>query len=191
MKSNFIVYFGGFLMLKMFSTQLAGLFKRIHEKEEFAFEDAARLIAQAAVSEGTIYVYGINEMAAVVQESTLGAEPLRAAKKMPVDLNEVQESDRAIIVSRHSDDELALVVGKKLQELGVLFVAISTKVESESEDLFDLADAGINLHLTKGLLPDETGNRFGLPTGMAALFAYYGLKFTFDEIMSEYEEDLE
>lgn len=176
-------------MLKMFSTQLAGLFKRIHEKEEFAFEDAARLIAQAAVSDGTIYMYGINEMAAVVQEATLGAEPLRAAKKLPSEFTGIQESDRAIIISRSSDDELAVAVAKKLQELGVLFVAISTKVESESEDLFDLADVAINLHLTKGLLPDETGNRYGLPTSMAALFAYYGLKFTFDEIIAEYDED--
>jgi hypothetical protein len=48
----------------------------------------------------------------------------------------------------------------------------------------------MNLQLSKGLLPDEVGNRFGLPSSMAALFTYYGLKFTFDEILAEYEEEL-
>jgi uncharacterized phosphosugar-binding protein len=178
-------------MLKMFSTQLSGLFKRIQDKEEFAFEDAARLIAQAAISEGVIYIYGTDEMEAVELEATVGAEPLRYAKPFPAETTEMSESDRAIIVSRYSTDPRAIDCAKKLQEMGILFVAISTKADGDGEDLFDLADASINLQLTKGLLPDETGNRFGLPTGIAALFAYYGLKFTFDEILAEYEEELE
>jgi hypothetical protein len=176
-------------MLKMFSTQLTGLFKRIQDKEEFAFEDAARLIAQAAVSEGSIFLFGHLEMEAIVLEATVGAEPLRFAKKFPSELANIQESDRAIIITRYSTDVEAIECGKRLQEIGVPFVAISTKMDSETEDLFDLADVTLNLQLTKGLLPDETGNRYGLPTSMAALYAYYGLKFTFDEILAEYEED--
>jgi hypothetical protein len=176
-------------MLKMFSTQLTGLFKRIQDKEEFAFEDAARLIAQAAVSEGSIFLFGHLEMEAIVLEATVGAEPLRFAKKFPSELADIQESDRAIIITRYSTDIKAIECGKRLQEIGVPFVAISTKMDSETEDLFDLADVTLNLQLTKGLLPDETGNRYGLPTSMAALYAYYGLKFTFDEILAEYEEE--
>jgi hypothetical protein len=176
-------------MLKMFSTQLTGLFKRIQDKEEFAFEDAARLIAQAAVSEGSIFLFGHLEMEAIVLEATVGAEPLRFAKKFPSELADIQESDRAIIITRYSTDIEAIECGKRLQEIGVPFVAISTKMDSETEDLFDLADVTLNLQLTKGLLPDETGNRYGLPTSMAALYAYYGLKFTFDEILAEYEEE--
>jgi uncharacterized phosphosugar-binding protein len=176
-------------MLKMFSTQLTGLFKRIQDKEEFAFEDAARLIAQAAVSEGSIFMYGHLEMEAVVLEATVGAEPLRYAKKFPTEINDIQESDRAIIITRYSTDEEAIECGKKLQEKGVPFIALATKMASETEDLFDLADVTLNLQLTKGLLPDETGNRYGLPSSMAALFAYYGVKFTYDEILAEYDEE--
>jgi uncharacterized phosphosugar-binding protein len=176
-------------MLKMFSTQLTGLFKRIQDKEEFAFEDAARLIAQAAVTEGSIFLFGHLEMEAIVLEATVGAEPLRFAKKFPSELANIQESDRAIIITRYSTDVEAIECGKRLQEIGVPFVAISTKMDSETEDLFDLADVTLNLQLTKGLLPDDTGNRYGLPTSMAALYAYYGLKFTFDEILAEYEEE--
>lgn len=176
-------------MLKMFSTQLTGLFKRIQDKEEFSFEDAARLIAQAAVSNGSIFLYGHQEMEAVVLEATVGAEPLRFAKRFPHEIDEIQESDRAIIISRYSTDLEAIEYGKKLQEIGVPFVAISTKTDSDKEDLFDIADVTMNLQLSKGLLPDETGNRYGLPTSMAALYTYYGLKFTFDEILAEYEEE--
>jgi uncharacterized phosphosugar-binding protein len=176
-------------MLKMFSTQLTGLFKKIHEKEEFGFEDAARLIAQAAVRESSIFFYGTNEMEAVVSEATLGAEPMRYAKRLPENLTQVKESDRVIVISRYTNDEAAIHCARKLVEQGIPFVAMATKAESIGDDLFDLADVGLNLHLVKGLLPDEYGNRFGLPFGIAALFAYYGLKFTYDEIISEYEEE--
>ncbi len=67
-------------MLKMFSTQVSGLFKRIQEQNEFALEDGARLLAQAAVGDGTIYLCGIGEMAAVEAEATKGAEPLAFVK---------------------------------------------------------------------------------------------------------------
>jgi hypothetical protein len=181
-------------MLKMFTTQLTGLFKRIHDKEEFVFEDGARLIAQAAISDGTIYMFGSKEMESVVLEATVGVEPLRFAKRFPGTVDsldfEIKGSDRAIIISRFSTDEDAIQYGRWLHELNVPFIAISTKVESDQEDLFDIADVSLNLHLTKGLLPDEVGNRFGFPSTMAALFAYYGLKFTFDEILAEYDEEI-
>jgi hypothetical protein len=35
--------------MKMFTTQLTGLFKRIEEKEEFSFEDGARLLARVRI----------------------------------------------------------------------------------------------------------------------------------------------
>jgi hypothetical protein len=176
-------------VLKMFSTQLSGLFKRIHEKEEFAFEDGARLLAQAAISDGTIYIFGNKEMEAITLEATLGAEPMAYAKGFPTNVADIQDADRVLIVSRYSTDEDSIHCAKKLQEIGIPFVAISSKMDSDHEDLFDLADVSIDLHLTKGLLPDELGNRYGFPSSMAALFGYYGLKFTFDEILAEYKEE--
>jgi hypothetical protein len=52
-----------------------------------------------------------------------------------------------------------------------------------------LADVHIDLRIQRGLIPDETGNRYGYPTLIAALFAYYGIKFTLEEIIKEYEEE--
>ncbi|KON86085.1 hypothetical protein AF332_04150 [Sporosarcina globispora] len=173
-------------MLKMFSTQLTGLFKRLQEKEEFSIEDSARLLAQAAAGDGKIYIYGTKEMAAIGYEAVQSQEPLRDAAILESDA-EVAETDRVIIFSRHSDDEDAAALAKSLSEKGIPFVAVSTVKAENNVNIADLADVHIDLKLAKGLLPDEEGNRFGYPASMAALFVYYGIKFTIEEILEENE----
>lgn len=173
-------------MLKMFSTQLTGLLNRIHEKEEFSFEDGARLMAQAAVSEGSIYIYGKNEMNAVLSEALYGPEPLQNAKHWDGQSINLTEGDRVLIFTRYSHDKEALAAGNWLFERKIPFVSISTDLGTEEDTIVSLADVHIDLQLKKGLLPDENGNRFGYPSSIAALFVYYGLKFTLDEILTDY-----
>ncbi|AIE61580.1 DUF2529 domain-containing protein [Bacillus methanolicus] len=173
-------------MLKMFSTQLTGLFNRIQDKEEFSIEDGARLLAQAAVGDGSIYICGLKEMAAVEAEATEGAEPLVSAKKWTA-LDEIQEADRVLLLSRYSRDKEAVEIARALTEKNIPFVAVSTAVENNSDDLTSLADIHIDLRLVKGLLPNEEGGRFGYPSSIAALFVYFALKLTIDEIIAEYE----
>jgi Domain of unknown function (DUF2529) len=177
-------------LLKMFSTQLSGLFKRLQEKEEFSIEDGARLLAQAAAGEGIIYLYGAGEMGAVPLEAVHGVEPLKGAALLELaQASEVTSADRVLIVTRHSNDSEAVKLAQELIDSGHSFVGLSTVVENDGEPGLDtLADVHIDLKITKGMLPDEFGNRFGQPTSMAVLFIYYGLKFTIDEIMAEYEE---
>ncbi|MEH7883263.1 DUF2529 domain-containing protein [Bacillus sp. JJ1609] len=173
-------------MLKMFSTQLTGLFKRLQDKEEYSIEDGARLLAQAAAGQGTIYILGTREMNAIGLEAIYGEEPLQSASIL-TDEAELEAADRVLIVSRYSDDSEAVRVARNLQEKGIPFVAISTvRGEADVEGLDNLADVHIDLRMTKGLLPDELGNRVGFPTSMAALFIYFGLKFTIEEILEEY-----
>lgn len=178
-------------MLKMFTTQLMGLFKALQEKEEFSIEDSARLLVQASAGQGTVYLYGTAEMKGVVYEATKGAEPLTNASKWDesMDLDTLHDTDRFLILSRYSNDDKALHLAKELANRGIPFVAISTTLNSTEKDSIEkLADVHIGLKLTKGLLPDEQGGRFGYPALMAALFVYYGLRFTMDEILSEYNE---
>lgn len=165
-------------MLKMFTTQLTGLFKRIEEKEEFSFEDGARLLAQGQ----NIYVAGFKEMKGIEFEALEGAEPLKGAL---TNVDEAASADRVLLFSRTSADQEAAEFAAKLHKKGIPFVAVSTSVEDGK--LEQLADVHINLQLKKGLLPDDFGNRYGYPSLMAALYVYYGLKFTIDEILAEYE----
>ncbi|MDR7078631.1 DNA-binding MurR/RpiR family transcriptional regulator [Neobacillus niacini] len=166
-------------MLKMFTTQVTGLFKRIADKEEFSFEDGARLLAQGQ----NIYLYGLREMKAVEFEALEGAEPLKGAKVL-TNAEELTSADRVLLFTRTSADQEAIKWALKLQEKDIPFVAVSTEVPDGR--LAELAEVHLNLQLTKGLLPDDFGNRYGYPSSMAALYVYYGLKFTIDEIFAEY-----
>ncbi|MCG1021317.1 DUF2529 domain-containing protein [Sutcliffiella horikoshii] len=180
-------------MLKIFTTQLQGVFNRIGSSEEFAFEDAARLLAQAAVGDGRIYVHGVKEMKAIEAEATEGAEPLAGAKLLS-DLDsyhDLTDTDRALIVSRFSTDEEAISTAKALKELGIEIVGISTVVDAtestEAETLENLADVHIDMKLKKPLIPGDDGERFGFPSSMVALYVYHGVAFTLTEILEEQE----
>ncbi|WP_409272522.1 DUF2529 family protein [Neobacillus sp. SCS-31] len=177
-------------MLKMFSTQLAGLLGRIHDKQEDNLEDAARLLAQAAAGEGRIFIYGTREMEAVALEATLGEEPLPSAVNWNgEETAEFTAADRALIVTRFSRDPDAIKAAKLLQKKGIPFAGISSaREEADGDTLENLADVHVGLLLKKALLPDESGGRFGFPAPIAGLFAYYGIKFIIDEILAEYEE---
>ncbi|MFS0766577.1 MULTISPECIES: DUF2529 domain-containing protein [Peribacillus] len=175
-------------MLKIFSTQISGLFKKMIENEAFEMEDAGRLLAQAAVGDGAVYIHGFGEMQGVTAEALDGAEPFPKVKRYESG-ETISREDRFLIFSRHSDDAEALLLAKQLKEKDIPFVAVSTSVPSEEDSLLELADVHIDLRIQRGLIPDETGNRYGYPTLIAALFAYYGIKFTLEEIINEYEEE--
>jgi uncharacterized phosphosugar-binding protein len=178
-------------MLKMFSTQVSGLFKKIMDGEEFSFEDSARLLAQASVGDGTIYIHGFGEMKGITAEAFEGAEPF--PNGMPLyekknKLASITNADRILLFSRYSNDYEALELAGHLREEGIPFIAVSTLVPSAEASLDTLADVHIDLRLQKGLIPDDSGNRVGFPSLMAALFAYYGITFTLNEILQEYSE---
>ncbi|MFB6466258.1 DUF2529 domain-containing protein [Cytobacillus sp. Hz8] len=176
-------------MLKMFTTQLQGLLNRIQDREGMAMEDGARLLAQAAVGEGKIYMIGIQEMKAVETEALHGAEPLKGLYPFEgaEQIDHFTDADRVLLISRFSHDQEALTIAKALADRGVPFVSIATEADSNDESIANLADVHIDLKLTKGLLPREDGQRFGFPSSMAALYVYFGLKFTLEEILEEYE----
>ena len=174
-------------MIKMFTTQLTGLFKRIYDKQEFEIEDGARLLAQAAIGQGNIYIKGYGEMEAVTAEALFGADPLPSAKRYE-DSTELTEADRVLVVSRFSTDEDAVKLGEELADEGVPFVAVSGLVEGD-ENLVDLAGVHLDTKVIKGMLPgDEIGERVSFPSSMAALYLYFALGFVIREMLEEYEE---
>ncbi|MBE7104047.1 DUF2529 domain-containing protein [Bacillus cereus] len=175
-------------MLKIFSTQLSGYFSRISQKEEMNIEDSARLLAQALVGDGFIYLHGTNEMEGIVSEALFGAEPMKQAKRLIEngELATVTSADRVLLISRFSTDEEIIKTTKKLHEEGQSIVGISA-IQEGAESLEQYTDVHIDTKLLKGLIPDDEGNRYGFPSLIVALFAYHGLKFTIDEIIGDYE----
>lgn len=173
-------------MLKMLTTQLNGLFQRIADKEADQIEDGARLLAQAAVGEGKIYIKGFQEMKAVEAEAASGAEPLPCG--CPLDsMDDLAEHDRVLLVSRFAHDPEAAAAAAALRERGIPFVAVAGRMPNEEPSLAQMADVFIDTRLTKGLLPDENGGRTGFPSSLAALYIYFALKLTIEEILQELE----
>ncbi|KFN03804.1 DUF2529 family protein [Bacillus clarus] len=174
-------------MLKIFSTQLSGYFSRISQKEEMNIEDSARLLAQALIGDGTIYLYGANEMEGVVSEALYGMEPLKQAKTLIENGQQapVTPADRVLLIGRFSTDEEIVGIAKELQEAGQSIVGISA-IQEGAESLEQYVDVHIDTKLLKGLIPDDEGNRYGFPSLILSLFAYHGLKFTIDEMLDEY-----
>ncbi|WP_223701019.1 DUF2529 domain-containing protein [Sutcliffiella deserti] len=180
-------------MLKIFTTQLQGVFSRIAGNEDFLLEDGARLLAQALVGDGRIYIHGVREMKAIEAEAVDGAEPLQKAAPLSslTSYQELTETDRVLLVSRFSTDEEAVHTAKALKEHGMEIVAVSTIVAAETSgaaSLEEIADVHIDMKLKKPLIPGEDGERFGFPSSMTALYVYYGLAFTIKEMMEELED---
>lgn len=177
-------------MMKIFMTQLNGHFNRIHEQEEPAIEDGARLLAQAAVGSGTIYIHGFDELGGIIGEAVLSSEPLPSAKPLFLadgTMNKLTDADRVLLFTHRSTDPKAIELAGMLREIGAGTVGVSCFMKDEEAGLDEMVDVHIDSKLKKGLIPDEDGSRYGYPALMTSLFAYYALSFTLKEIISEYE----
>ena len=101
-------------MLKIFSTQISGLFKKMIENEAFEMEDAGRLLAQAAVGDGSVFIHGFGEMQGVTAEALNGAEPFPKAKRY--ELGEtISREDRFLIFSSPFGRFRSIDAGKTTQ----------------------------------------------------------------------------
>jgi hypothetical protein len=185
---------GGDFLLKIFTTQLSGVFTSILEKQNDEIEDGARLLSQAIVSGGSLYIYGTNEMQAIIGEAIDGAEPIQNGIALygSSDIDSISLIDRVLLMSRYTNDDQVLLLAQKLHEKGIPFVSVAASVDNEGKvTLADLADIHIEIPLKKGLVPVDDGSRIGLPFSMVGLYVYYGLKFSIDEMVREFEEELE
>ncbi|WP_019243234.1 MULTISPECIES: DUF2529 family protein [Bacillus] len=173
-------------MLKIFSTQLSGIFKTISE-DEFSIEDAARLLAQAIIGDGSIYIHGFDEMKGIYSQASEGIEQIPNCKPLlnNGEIAPITDVDRALIISRFSHDVRAIELAGELQKSNVSFVALSTIQDEQLPGLHQLADVHIHLPLKRGLVPTETGERAGFPTLLIALYAFHGISLTLQELLDE------
>ncbi|WP_179295644.1 DUF2529 family protein [Bacillus sp. FJAT-45350] len=176
-------------MLQIFTTQLQGKLKDVKEHNLDEIEDASRLLAQALISNGKIYIHGTKEMNGVVPEALYGKEKLSGV--MPLikeenNMNDCTAIDRVLIFARTSNDKEAIDLVKELQNDGVTVIAVSNCVENDSDiSLKNLADIHINTNLTSSLVPDDEGTRVGYPSLILSLFVYHCLAMTVSEILQE------
>jgi DNA-binding MurR/RpiR family transcriptional regulator len=176
-------------IVKIFATQTIGFLQKIAAEEELALEDGARLLAQAVIGDGRILLHGVGEMEAIVIEALYGPDPLPKATRLMENgrlRDDIDETDRVLLITRFSNDNDAVRLAEQLKSQGVETVAISALVKDEPS-LADIVDVHIDSKLQKPVVPKEDGSRIGMPTVIAASFAYYCLLLMMDDILEEYE----
>lgn len=179
-------------MSKILTTQLTGLLQRIQQTEEESIEETARLLAQAAIGQGTIYFAAFGEMEAVAIHAELGASPFVKFARYSDEV-ELMPADRIIIFTQYATDEKALKLAQKLHDDFIPFAAVASEVAGNDNELSELAYTYISLKVRGGILPHPTklGERIVFPHLMAALYIYEAIKMEFDEMLVEDDEDEE
>ncbi|OEH93288.1 DUF2529 family protein [Bacillus solimangrovi] len=178
-------------MLRIFTTQLSGIFQQIQKDEEMNIEDASRALAQAIVGEGSIYLHGIGEMSALVTEGLLGKDSLPKSNPLFHEDKIVKLSsiDRVILAVRSTDNEEVRELLKQIKETGASIILLASKGKESNETIEQIADFFINLNVTQGLVPQDDGTRRGFPATIVMLYTYYALLLTTIEIVEEQEEN--
>jgi uncharacterized phosphosugar-binding protein len=179
-------------MMKIFSTQLTGHFNRIVEQEELSIEDSARLLAQALVGEGKIYIYGFQELHGIVLEAVNSSEPLMSSEALfnqNGEMKELTAADRVLLFTYRSSDEEAIKLAQELSSKGIQTVGVSAVIKGEETGLNTITDLHIDSKLRQPLIPGEDGERYGFPALMTSLYVYYNLTFILKEILDEFEDD--
>ena len=168
--------------MKMLTTQLSGLLQRISSSEEENMEETARLLAQAAAREGTVFFATFGEMNSISVNAQFAAEPFPSMKAWSPDIK-LTSADRVWILTRSCDDEEALILAKKLSEEFIPFSALAAEPVDSDNKLAELAYTYISTKLTRGLLPAEDGSRIVLPHSLAGLFVYEAVKIKLNEML--------
>lgn len=179
-------------MMKIFTTQLTGYLNRILDKEEEAIEDSARLLAQALIGEGTIYIYGYQELHGVALEAMLSSEPLKRAESLFDDngvMKKLTPADRVLLFTYRSTDEEVISIANDLAAQDIQSVGVSALIKDAS-GLDTITDFHVDAKLRQPLIPGDDGVRYGFPALMTSLYVYYAISFTIKEILTEYEDDL-
>ncbi|WP_349408848.1 DUF2529 family protein [Pseudalkalibacillus sp. SCS-8] len=169
-------------MLKIFTTQLFGIFRKIQEHEEERVEDCARLLAQSVIGDGKVYIKGFNELESIPHVIMESEE--RISSMLPY-TNEVElrPEDALLIFIKTTDDERLTELLDQAKSAGTSTITVGAveKGEEPGTDEFH-----IDTKLLQGLVPDDEGRRIGYPTFMCALYVYYALFFTLSEMLEEY-----
>jgi Domain of unknown function (DUF2529) len=178
-------------MLKIFSTQIAGLLKAISDREEQPIEESSRLLAQTILSEGTVYFTGFKEMQAVVSEALYGENKFKRGSQLTDDSwPKLLPVDSIVVATRFLDDQKAIAFCKRVREsvdCPVILIGGRSKDSESNAIVGTAADIVIDTKAVRGVVPLDDGSRVGFPSGLTALFVYYALFLTTEEILEEYE----
>ncbi|MFC0186955.1 DUF2529 family protein [Fictibacillus aquaticus] len=170
-------------MLKIFSTQLAGIFQNIEKSSEEAVEDAARLLAQSLVSDGTVYFHGTDEMMAVAYEGVTGPNAIPSSHFYD-EKTALTAMDTVIVSARFAACEKSAAIAGAAREAGTRTIFIGAAEKGTDLDSLPY-DVVLDTKAVRGLIPQDDGTRTALPSAICGLYVYQALHITVSEYLEE------
>lgn len=171
-------------MLKMFTTQLGGLYQRISSSEEESIEETARLLAQATFGQGRVFFACFDELQAIEVNALHAEERFTNLHNWSDDVI-LNDGDRVCIFVRHADHPKALALAKKLFEQFIPFAVVTSEKLKDAGEIANYAYTYISMGVRKGLIPNDVGERIVVPHTLSASFIYEAIKISYDEMVNE------
>lgn len=172
--------------MKMYITQLRGVFETLSRDNEEALEETGRRLAQSLVSGGKIYVHGWSDCSVVVHEATASPNALPGTQPLfdkEGQLAALSKWDSVLLFTPTEFEEEALNLSQTFHSLGVDSIAVSFKNESPS--FGEAWDVHLTLPPAEPLIPFTDTKKMGVPSSFAALFLYHLIFFSTMEILEE------
>ncbi|RSL28910.1 DUF2529 family protein [Salibacterium salarium] len=169
--------------MKVFATQLQGVFNKVLEEEE-AVEDGSRLLAQGPGGTGTLWISGTASMEG--NAITLASHPdAPAGTKVLQNIGPTfpDSNDRVLVLAEKGESLTTIVTDLKQKEVPV--VVIAPYAEEDGEVELEPTDVWLHTHVRGGIVPDEDGNRMGSPSALCTLFAGQLLFLNMREMLEE------
>lgn len=163
-------------MLKIFNTQLNGVFNKIDAQEE-EIDIAARLLAQAVVGEGTIYVKGFGDLKYFEDFIVESKESLFGAEKLITE-SVLDRTDRILLMADEYDESVIEYI-QDLEDKDIDYVLVCNQHNEIQSMNF------INLSTPRALVPAEDFSRIITPHLMAMNYIYYAIYANMKELLDD------
>ncbi len=171
--------------MKIFTTQLIGLLRKVEQEEHFAIDETARLLAQSAMGDGgRVILYGTDELDAVVTRALLGAEPMQRAVRYEEGMT-FEKTDRVFLMGRYANDERLLTIAQQLFDSFIPFAAMTATLPGDDNVLETLAYTYICTHTPEGFVPTDDGQRIGRPHALLATFVLEAIMMQYHDIIRQ------
>ncbi len=169
-------------MMKILATQFNGKLQTLAKQEDELF-DVVRLLAQALVGEGTVYVDAYGECEGLYPMLSEGPDQMKRVTKIK-DRKTLHAVDRVLIFTPDTErsDLLASLARYDAWHTPYAIVTLSDVTETLERSIAPLA-----LKFSKGLLPADDGSRHGLPSLALCSFLLTHILTQLQEMTEEWD----
>jgi hypothetical protein len=169
-------------MMKILDTHFNGKLQTLAKQEDELY-DVVRLLSQALVGEGTVYVDAYGECEGLHPMLSEGPDQMKRVTKIK-DRKTLHAVDRVLIITPDTErsDLLASLARYDAWHTPYAIVTLSDVAETLERSIAPLA-----LKFNKGLLPAEDGSRHGLPSLALCAFLLTHILTQLQEMTEEWD----